>query len=151
MSTQKCFCGCDIEVLSATQLAGNLLGHNVTGELGEWMKVVAFFDAVLPGRDQEKENAIVGDGRTLWLSLRSQVHDNRTQSRADRRATKRWLRRSAKERRKLGRALDQGGWVVPFHLVVAAPDDVRLWLSEGEKAAWMQEITDAFHVSRPSE
>ena len=63
-SSRDCFCGCDLKIVSANQLAGNLLGWDLTSEFGEWMQVLALLHAASQGRDYGEE-PFIADGREI--------------------------------------------------------------------------------------
>lgn len=134
-SSRECFCGCDLEIVTANQLAGNLLGWDFTAEFGEWMQVLLLLHVASHGRDYSKEQFNV-DGREMWLSLREQVHDGVPQTREDRRTTKRWLKFSRKERKKLEKRLYRDGIENPFQEADFSALEIRAWILRGEWPAW---------------
>lgn len=134
-SSRECFCGCDAEIASANQLAGNLLGWDITLDFGQWMQILAVLEISSLGREYGDE-PFIADGRSMWLSLREQVHDGLPQTRADRRTTKRWLKFSKKERKNLSRKLAGGGIVNPFDDVNFGAEEVRAWILWREWPAW---------------
>jgi hypothetical protein len=87
------------------------------------------------GRDYGEE-PFIADGRDMWLSLREQVHGGVPQTREDRRTTKRWLKFSKKERKKLGKKLSRDGIENPFQDVDFSAPEIRTWILQGEWPAW---------------
>jgi hypothetical protein len=140
-SSRECFCGCDLEIATANQLAGNLLGWDFTTEFGEWMQVLLPIYVSSPGRDYSEEQFNV-DGREMWLSLRKQVHGGVPQTREDRRITKRWLKFSKKEREKLEKRLNRGGIGAPFQDVDFLAPEIRNWVHRGEWPDWVTAATE---------
>jgi hypothetical protein len=134
-SSRECFCGCDLEIVTANQLAGNLLGWDFTAGFGEWMQVLLLLHVAAHGRDYSEEQFIV-DGREMWLSLREQVHGGVPQTRDDRWTTKRWLKFSKKERKKLEKRLNRDGIENPFQEAAFSPPEIRSWILRWEWPAW---------------
>ena len=140
ISSRECFCGCNLEIVTANQLAGNLLGWDFTAEFGEWMQVLFFFHVASHGRDYSEEQFIV-DGREMWLSLRQQVHGGVPQTREDRRTTKRWLKFSKKERKKLEKRLNRDGIGTPFRDADFSPPEIRHWVLHRSWPDWVAAAT----------
>ena len=84
-----------------------------------------------PDRDRGDEEIFIGDGRTIWISLREQVHHGLTQDGQERRDTKRWMKFSVKNRGKMEKRMRRSGTVNPLADVVLEPEDIRAWLLEG--------------------
>jgi hypothetical protein len=124
-----------LEIVTANQLAGNLLGWDLTIEFGQWMNVLVLLHVSSRGPDHSEEPFIV-DGREMWLSLQEQVHSGAAQTREDRRTTKRWLKFSKKERKKLGKRLSRDEIESPFQAAGFSEPEIRIWILRGEWPAW---------------
>ena len=132
----ECFCGCGRRPEGSAQLASNLLGWEMNEQINELMKHAIFFDAMNPGRDLTNQEHFLGDGRTYWLTLRSESHGEYLPTRATKKDAKRWVKYSKKMWKKNpGRQMME-----VLDLPESSASEVNAWLLEGTKPAWSAEV-----------
>jgi hypothetical protein len=104
------------------------------------MKIVSVLEVASGERNTDAENTYLADGERAWRSLQEQVHTGITQDRELRKLTKRWLKFSKKERKKLDRSFARQGMPSPADFVLFTADDIRAWVERREWPEWVTEM-----------
>jgi hypothetical protein len=105
-------------------------------QISALMKPAILFDALHPDRDPTNQEHLLSDGRSYWLTLRSESHGEYLPTRESKKAAKRWVKYSKKTWKKSpGR-----GMMEVLDLPDSSAAEVGGWLLEATRPAWAAEV-----------